>query len=185
MHAQMGLSFVQGVTGFANQSIASRLSSKLQKYRNQMVELTGAMNERVINLNEVATRDAGVRAAFAIAAASKRDLGAAEVAAAARGTSGRSVDSTMRGLRRSALAAQAARKLTTSTEMRNHHNERVNNRVSTILGRDIQVHSKPSVLMAGMGVASNMFNTWNANRTPSEQAGLGSSSSDQFVDWWE
>lgn len=187
IHAKMGLSFAQGVTGFFNSRIEASLSAKLQKYRNQMSELTGAMNARAITFNEIATRDAGIRAMFAISQASAQNKGAAEVAAAAAGVSGRNVDSTMRGLRRSALLAQAARKMTIRSEMRKHHMDRVNNRVATILNRDITVVQKPSVLMAGLGVAANVFNVWENDRTPSEKAGLGGSSSisKNFVDWWQ
>jgi len=182
----MGLAGVQAITGFANQSISANLAGKLQKYRNQVSAMMGAMNERAILLNEVGTRDASMRASFAIAQAAQRDQGSAEIAAAASGTSGRNVDSQMRGLRRSALYAQAARKMTTRAEMRGHQNERVNNRVSTILNQDITVHAKPSVLMAGMGAAKSMFEIWNADRTPSERAGLGTDpASSNFVDWWE
>jgi len=179
----MGLSFATTVTGFLNDRTATNLARKLQKYRNQMSALTGAMNERAINLNEIATKDAAMRMQWAIAGAARRNQGASEVAAAAAGTSGRNVDSTMRGLRASEQAAQAARRMKANAEMQQHHTERVNNRVNVIMNRDITVHQKPSLLMAGMGLAAQFKTDFDNNQPEGDKLGDRLQAA-TFKDWW-
>jgi len=187
MYAQMGLGLVQGVTGFVQAGSASRLARDMQRYQNEMRGITAAMNRDVILQNEIATRDAGRALQFDIALRAKRDQGAAAVSAAAAGVSGRNVDKTMRGLRGSALRAHAARKKRTEQEMRQHFQERKNNEISLIMGRDIQVHYRPSALAHMAGIGSNMFNIHQANQPPGDRFGGGrvDPTSDEFVDWWQ
>lgn len=192
MLAKMGLTLTMGVTGFANQSIAASLAGKLQKYRNEMSEMTGAMNERAILLNEAATLDASRRLQFTIAMSAAKDQGAAEVSAAVAGTGGRNVSSTMRGLRRSEMVAQAARKTRVGAEMRQHQTERVNNRVATILNRDITVQQRPSLLLAGIGMMQALHADFDANQPEGDKLGdrlrrLGAQKQidGQRKEWWE
>ena len=172
LYASAGLTIATGVTDFMNASIASDLASKLQKYRNQMLEITAAMNDRAISQNEIRTRDASVRLAFQNAMTSRADIAKANVSAAAAGVQGRSVDRTLRGLRGSALNAQAARKEQTRQEMSKHASERINNRVSTIMQRDITVHEKPSMMFAIGGIAKGLFENKMDSLTPSEKSNM-------------
>jgi len=194
MYAQMGIGVVEGVANYVNQRTASNLQRKLQKYRNQMLEVTAAMSRNAVTLNSIQTRDATIRLSFALQQQSSQDLATAEVHAAAAGVQGASVDATMRGLRASALGAQAARKANYRAEVRAAHQENVNINVSAILGRDTQVHSKPSLLSAGLGLGANMMDIYDANQPEGDKlsdpgARLWGSSKDakvgdQFKSWW-
>ncbi len=181
LYAQQGLSVVTGVTDFINAGTSAKLASALQKYRNQMIQITAAMNERAISQNEIRTRDASVRLAFAIEATSQADIASANVSAATAGVSGRSVDRQLRGLRGSALRAQAARKEKTRQEMTVHANDRINNRVSAIMQRDITIHEKPSLMFAVGGIAKSLFNNTQDSTPPSEREKTGRT----IMDWWQ
>lgn len=171
MYASMGLDLAQGLTGFAQASIASKLASKLQKYRNAMLEVSAAMSRSVAGLNKIATRDAGVRLQFSLQVQAAEDQGAARVAAAAAGVQGGSVDRTMRGLRQSAANAQAARKARTSAENRGHDNDLRNINVGAITGRDITVRSKPSLLAASVGIGKNLIDTYDRFQPEGDKLG--------------
>lgn len=169
LYAQQGLSIAQGVAGFVNAGTASKLAAAMQKYRNQMLEITRAMNDRAISQNEIRTRDATVRLAFEIALTSEADIASANAGAAAAGVKGRSVDRSLRMLRGSALRAHAARKEQTRQEMAGHANERINNNVSAIMGRGIVVQEKPSLMFAVAGIAQNMFDNSVAEKSLSQK----------------
>ncbi len=179
MYANMGLSVAQGVAGFVQKGIASKLADDMQKHRNAMIALTAAMTQDTIMMNEISTRDASIRASFSIAQAGARDQGAAEVGAAAAGVKGASVDKTMRGLRRSALMAHAARKSKRDSELRAHAQESRNVAVGAILGKDITVNSKPSALMSIMGVGKNLIEDFDQSQPEGDKLG------DRIKRWWE
>lgn len=179
MYASMGLSVGQAATSFASDMIASSLANKMRKYRNTMLEITAAMTGNTITLNQIATRDASVRLQFEIAKAASKDQGSAEVAAAAAGVAGRSVDSSMRGLRASAAAAQAGRKAVRDSEFRAHSQERKNLAMSTLLGRDISISSRPSALSAAIGLGKNLIDDFDKAQPPGDKLG------DQIKAWWE
>jgi hypothetical protein len=195
MYAQMGVSVVQGVAGFVQDRIATKLARSMQKYQQQMRDISAAMNRDTITMNEIATEDASRRLQFDLALRSAKDKGAAAVSAAAAGVSGRNVDSQMRGLRGSALRAQAARKERTAQEMRQHWQERKNNNVSNIMGRDITVHARPSVLAHMGGIGATLFDIHQSNQPPGDRLGADQRdrfgggkidpTSDGFVDWWQ
>jgi hypothetical protein len=96
---------------------------------------------------------------------------------------GNNVDATMRGLRASALGAQAARKARFKAEMRAHHNERINLNVGTIMGKDIQVQSRPSLLSAAIGLGATLVDTYDADQPDGDK--LGDSLEKATKAWWE
>lgn len=171
MYASMGIDIAQGVGGFFEARIASKLAGKLQKYRNEMLQITAAMSQNVNLQNTIATRDANVRVALAVSVTAAEDKGFAEVSAAAAGVRGGSVDRTMRGLRRSAANAQAARKARFSAEMKGHRNELVKMRVSAIMGKDITIQTKPSMLSSIMGLGATLSDTYDQFQPEGEKLG--------------
>lgn len=190
MYASMGLTVGQGVTGFLNEGIASKLARSMQKYRNEMLQLTAAMNNDVITQNQIRTRDAAVALQFDIELRGAKDRGAAEVAAASAGVSGSNVDKTMRHLRGSALRAHAARKARTAQEMQGHAQERRNNNVSAILGQDIQVIARPSALAHLGGMATKLFDNYNDAQPEGDKIGdqlrrFTSSGRAARDSWWQ
>lgn len=179
MYASMGLTVGEGVSGFINAGTASKLASSLQKYRNQMLEITAALGRRAISQNEIATRDAGIRISFALEAQSAKDIGAANVSAAAAGVQGGSVNATMRSLRRSAANAHAARKATTKNAMWGYANERVNLNVNAIMGRDITVVPRASLLSSVVGLGKGLLVNYDDAQPEGDKLG------DQLRAWWE
>lgn len=171
MQASMGVDIAGAVGGFFEGRIASKLAGKLQKYRNEMLKITAMMSENVNMQNRIATRDANVRVMLSISAAAAEDRGRAEVSAAAAGVRGGSVDRTMRGLRRSAANAQAARKARAAGEMKSHANELKNIRVSAIMGRDITVQTKPSLLSSLNGLSATLADTFDRFQPEGEKLG--------------
>lgn len=185
-YAAYGLQIAQGVAGFMIGSIQAKLDATLQKYQNQILQVQESMNANRITINEIDTMDASVRLNFAIQVQSASDQGAAEVMAAAAGVKGSNVDSTTRGLRRSAAFAQGARESTLTSQMRSHLEERRSNAINTIASMGIEVNKGPSILSAAIGVGMKLLETYQDSNpvktksivkqptTPSQGLGLGS-----------
>lgn len=178
MYARMGLSIAEGATGFLNQGIAASLQASLQKYRNQMLQISAAMANNAVTHNEISTRDASTRLNFAIQQQAAADQGSAEVAAAAAGVQGGSVDATMRGLRRSAANAQAARQMRAKAEAQAHHQERKNNNISAIFGRDTTPIDRPSLLSSAVGLGTTLLDNYDDYQPEGDKLG------DQLKAWW-
>ncbi len=189
-----GLQIAQGVAGFMIGSINAKLQATLQKYNNEILEVQRAMNANRITINEIDSVDASQRLKFAIQQQSVADQGTAEVMAAAAGVQGGSVDSTMRGLRRSAAFAQQGRAQQLSSDMRGHLEQRRGNNLSAIVAQDITVHKGPSILSAAAGIGMSLLDTYKDGQTdeqlagpssvkplPSAQLGLGSSTADTLL----
>jgi hypothetical protein len=174
VYAEFGLQLSQGIANFMIGSIQADLAATLQKYRNEILKVQEAMNANRITINEIDTVDATVRLKFAIQLQAAEDQGTAEVLAAAAGVKGANVDSTMRGLRRSAAFAQTARKTQLTSEMRGHLEERRSNALATAMNTDITVHQKPSVMSAALGIGMGLLNTYQNNQTKTQQAGPSS-----------
>ncbi len=188
MYASMGLTVAQGVAGFANASIASKLASSMQKYHNKMREISAAMSRDVIQQNRIRTMDASRALEWDIAKSAARDQGAAVVSAAAAGVSGRNVDKQLRGLRRSALGAQMSRKKKVQQEIQQHNTDLRSSEVSLIMGRDITVHARPSILASMAGIGTALFDDHQAARPAGDRFGGGSNdptANTGFVDWWQ
>lgn len=166
MYASMGLDIAQGVGSFVEQGIASKLARKMQKYRNEMLAITAAMQQGTILENRVNTRDASIRLQVQLQLTAAEDQATATVSAAAAGVKGGSVDSTMRGLRRSAANAQGARKARLQMEMRAHDSESRNVTVSAILGKDVSVISRPSLLANVVGLGRTLLDTYEDDQPP-------------------
>jgi len=76
--------------------------------------------------------------------------------------------------------------------MRQHQTERTNNRVATILNRDITVQQKPSLLLAGIGMMQALHADFDANQPEGDKLGdrlnrLGAQKQidGQRKEWWE
>ncbi len=170
-YANYGLQIGQGIAGFMIGSINAKLAATLQKYRNEIMKVQESMNANRITINEINTQDAATRLDFAIQAQAHSDQGAAAVGAAAAGVRGGSVDATMRGLRRSASFAQQKRTAQTSQEMRSHLEERRGNALATAMAMDIEVHQKPSIMSAALGIGIKLLDSYQDSKTTTEKRG--------------
>jgi hypothetical protein len=187
MYAQMGLQIATGVTGWMQDGIQSRLARSMQKYKNQMRELTAAMNESAIMRNEVAMREASMAMLWQIKKQGARDQGTAVVSAAAAGVSGQSIDKSLRHLKGSELNAVWAEKSRLRGKFQETQQQKTNNRVGAIMGMDITHHPRASIGAHMMGMAAGLFDIQQANQPPGDRGSSDPTnpSSDQFVDWWQ
>lgn len=187
VYADFGLQIAQGFANFMIGSINANLQAKLTKYRNEIIAVQASMNSNRVTMNEIAAQDATVRTNWAIQLVSASDRGSAEVNAAAAGSTGRNVENTMRGLRRSAAFAQTARKSKFSNEMAGFLSDRRSNEMSRVVATDISTYQGPSILSAFMGVGMSLLDTYQkanparqtsiVGNTPSGALGLGASTS--------
>ncbi len=192
MYAQMGVSGVGAITSFIDQGTAAGLQAKLQKYRNQMLKVTAAMKRRTLTINEVSTRDAAVAMNWEIQKRAQQDQGSAEVSAAAAGVQGGSVDAIARGLRKSELDAQAARKSKYAAARRQHWQDQVDLTVGTIMGQDVTVVEKPNLMSAAMGLGKTLMSDFDRNQPEGDKladrtlvGGKNPIFGSPQVDWWE
>ena len=106
---QGGASGIQNVTSFILQSREAASNRRWQKWRNEVVNISNAMNQNTITVNEIKAKEASAIEAHAIRA-SKRLVGAqVEQAAAVAGVTGRSVQQTINQVNRDAARADERR----------------------------------------------------------------------------
>lgn len=168
MLGQMGLSLVGSATQFASQSIATKMQSAYQDYRNTMSALNAAQTKNAITLNEIAVRDASISEAADIETQSLRDKGAAEVAAASAGVKGNSVNLVMRELAGSAARANKNRIDNLTAQYTAQNQERRNVEVGQVMGKDVSVIPKVSAATALIGAGTSLLNIWDSHQTPGD-----------------
>ena len=117
-------------------------------YANQV----NTMAEADIDLHEETQR-----AAFALGVTSKQDKAAAEVAAAAAGVAGGSVEGTSRRLEQSFLRAHQARKTQERMLRRGLRTNRYNAEMAHVFGQDVSTLTKPSASTAMLGLATQLI----------------------------
>ena len=164
MLGQMGLSLVDGVAGFAQSRIQSDLHSAYQKYRNAISAINATQQQNTITLNSIAVRDASIAEAEDIEIASLRDRGTAEVAAAAAGVKGNSVDLAMRELAGDAARANKNRLDNLNSQFAAFAQERKNVNVARVMNQDISIIPKASVSTALLGVGARMLNVLDSHQ---------------------
>lgn len=163
MYTQMGMQIVGGLVSHAQAKEQARMQAVIQKYRNTMAAISAAQNINVSVVNEVANRDAAVRAGIQLDEQAMKDQAASEVGAATAGVSGSSVSLTMRQLERSAVAANEARLHQLKAQNRASNQERRNIRVQEAFQKDIQVIPKPSIGATLLGIGTGVIDVYNSN----------------------
>lgn len=95
------------IGGFIAASKQAAADRAWQKYNNTMVRLSNAINQNALTTNENINREATLEKRYAIRKSEYTTLASANVAAAASGTIGRSVNSVMHDIKRNAALADA------------------------------------------------------------------------------
>lgn len=165
--AMGGKMLTQGISSVSNYVVAReqfKMEEQMRKHRAAMDAISSASQINALTQQDIDTRDAGVRASVALNLQSKQDKASAEVSAAAAGVSGNSVDAALRGLERSALQANAARKQTLASKRKAVINEKKNVRLSAIYGRDIGARLRPNPAMALMRLGTELLQTYDNNQ---------------------
>lgn len=93
--AMLGVSAAKAIIGFSQAKRQAVQDRKWQLYNNTMVSIQDAGNQNAITTNENLAREKATRDAFAVRKSAYQTKASAEVAAAASGTTGRSVDITI------------------------------------------------------------------------------------------
>jgi len=160
---------VAGAYGqYSTSKIQFQMQESARKHKEAMTALSAAQQFNAVTVQEAQTRDAGMRAAVSLNMQSLGNRSAAEVQAAAAGVAGNSVDQTMIQLERSALSANAARKLTLKSKRQAHGQQRKNIRMQQIYGRDISTPIPPSPTSALLGLGMTLLNSYNENQPKGE-----------------
>lgn len=168
MSSGMVLSGLNSAFGAASSFYIQKQQAKMQEsareHANVMRGLAAGQEQNAVSRQSTALRDATQRVALEQEIASLQDKGSAEVAAAAAGVAGGSVDQVMRNIKRQALVAQANRKLSYNNQAAALDQERVNIELRRITGEDISVIQKPSAATALLGLGTSLVQSYDANQ---------------------
>ncbi len=164
MYAQMGVQAFGAASNHFVSKTQAKMQRDMQEHRNTMLAISSSLRQNAVTNQEVEVRRQTVQAAEQISIASMTDKGNAEVAAAASGVAGNSVQRTMAGLERSALRANFARIENAQSAMSALGNERTNINLQQIYGEGTQIFQSPSVGMSLLGLGTSLINTYNANQ---------------------
>ncbi len=163
-----GLGYMNTAIGaygdYAVAKIQYQMQEAARKHREKMGQISLTLQRNAMTDNEVAVRDANVRASAAIGLTSQRDKAQAELQAAASGVAGVSVDGTARGLEQSFLRAHNARKRNTASQQRSMGKDRLNMELAHIFGRDMSINMKPSGAAAALGLGVTLVRQYDNNQ---------------------
>lgn len=170
MSALLAAQAVQAVgtplTNFLVAGEQQRLAKENQRHRNAVTGISSSLQRNATTLQEIDTREADRRQDQSIQLAALQQTGQATVAAAAAGVAGGSVQSVMRGLKRSALNAQFARIENTENAFQELGQQRTNINVSQIFQTDTTVLPKPSLSALLLSVGTNAYDVYKDNKGP-------------------
>ena len=150
-------------TNFLLSNEQRKLDKENQRHRNAVLGISSNIQRNQTTLQEIDVRNANRRQNQNIQLTALQQQGAAEVSAAAAGVAGGSVQSVMRGLKRSALNAQYNRLENTENAFQSLGQQRRNINVSQILGTDNTVLPRPSFAAMLLGTATAAFDTFGGN----------------------
>lgn len=152
---------------------------KWQKYRNTMVHLSNAMNQNTITNNEIISNQAFADQALVIKKGSILGQARAEVAAAAAGVKGRSVNQTMFDIQRNAGIQEAQRQQSLKNSQLAFDQQRLNSAMSDKMQQDYTYFPKPNPAAYYLKAAESSFNSY--MNMPSGSNGSGNSGGQSFA----
>lgn len=164
MAAQMGLAAISGIGDFMVSGIQADLQRATIAYQNTMNALSAARQKNAVTVNEIRTRDAGMRSEFDIQQAALQQEADAEVMAAAAGVAGNSVDYVMNDLRSSAAKAKYANRRNVNAQLVEMAEQKKTIDLNAIMGRNTQVIPKPSVGSMLLGVGTNLLKIYDSHQ---------------------
>lgn len=153
-----------GVSDYYIQSQQAKMQEAAREHANVMRGIAAGQEQNAVSRQKVALRDATQRVAAEQKIAHLQDRGSAEVAAAAAGVAGGSVDQVMRQIERNALKAQSDRKTSYNNQNAALDQETVNIELRRITGEDISVIQKPNPALTLLGLGTSLINTYDANQ---------------------
>lgn len=127
------------------------------EHQKAMADIQAAAQMESINAQEREARDAAIRAQVSIQRESNRAKAQADVAAAASGTAGGSVEQTVRGINRSQAAAETARAKNYETQLMAYGKQREAVKIGQIFGNVPTLTIPPSPAAALADLSATML----------------------------
>lgn len=144
MAAQAGMSFMQAGQQLAADKAQYKARKAWQTYSNTMVRLSDSMNQNAITTNEIIAQSAFAEQALGIKRSSILTQAKSEVAAAAAGVKGRSVNQSMIDIQRNAAARETERQTSLSNANLAFDQQRLQSRMSAEMQQDYTYLPKPN-----------------------------------------
>lgn len=144
-YAKIGIGFVQSGLQYLSAQKEASARKAMQKYTNRMVDLSNAASQNTITENEIQDRQSLADQAFLNKRAALEQAGTTEVAAAAAGVEGNSVNSAMFDVTRQAAMVEGRRQLEYASHMLAFDTQRTNTDNAAVMQKDNSILPSPSV----------------------------------------
>lgn len=167
------LSLAQNVGSFIIASKQRKLQKKWQDYNNKLTRLQNAQNQNALTTNAGMAVERSAEQSFQIEKSEYITTGQAEAAAAASGTTGRSVNLVLGEISRNAASAQARRAQDLTYELMGIDEQKKASQFNTEMQIDHTTIPSASPASALLGFTSDMVTSWKNAGKPSFSFGGG------------
>lgn len=164
MYAQMGLAVGGAFLQRSAEKAQATVAKAQQEYHNVVAGLQATAGRNTITANEVAVRDAALRAAEGIQLQSMKDRASASVSAAAAGVKGGSVTATLAGMARSRLQARQAIHTNLMSQAAQFADQRNSIAINSILNKDITQIRAPSIGSSLLGLGMSIIDIYDSHQ---------------------
>lgn len=174
---------------YANAKAQMEYNRKMQEYRNKMTMLSAAQQQNTITQNVTSAIQASAVVATDIQKKVQEAVGATEVAAAATGTTGRSVDMAKTNVERAGAAQEYARQQQLNNVFASAETQRQNVSMQAVMQQDLnwyQNPAQPSEFSALAGIAGAALKYYGATETPGNSSPpSGKTTKEEGGNWWD
>ena len=153
--ASAGMNAVGGLFQYGADKAAAKAAKAQQRYRNAMTNLSNAINQDSITVNEIMSNDAFARQGVEIQQDYQQSFGSTQVAAASAGTGGRSVTRSLFQLKQSRDIAEGIRKQNLTDSWIAFDIQRTNSAMSAAMQQDHSYIPKPNLTSYLFGAAKS------------------------------
>jgi hypothetical protein len=157
---QAGLGIFQNIGSFIYQKRKAENDRLWQDYNNRMVRIQDGMNQNAITTNENMRQERLAIQKFSIQKQEMSTLASAEVAAAATGTVGRSVNMVMHDISRNAAGMRGRLERDDEYALEQARNQREQSAMGAQLQLDLRDIPDPNPASMLMGIAGNIGKLW-------------------------
>lgn len=163
MYMEMGQSLISNVASYGVSLQESKLAKSMQRYKQMMSDLSAALSQNAVTLNEIETSDKMTNAKLDLESKAMADQANYAVEAAAAGLIGQSIG--LGSTVREADAARAGVSLQRSydEQRRAFGAQRTQIELDRIYGKDISVISNPSIGGALFNAGTDLADVWDAH----------------------
>ena len=159
-----GLAALRTGMSFMDADKTAKQKKVWQEYKNTMLKLSGANAQNTFTTNENIARESSAEQAFQIERSEYITSAQAEVAAAASGTEGRSVNAVMFDIERNAASAQSRRKQDLSNQYRQIDAQRQNSEWQVATQMDYSPIPEPNPATYMLNFAGDMHKLYRSSK---------------------